>query len=304
MKLGVVSAIFNELEFEEMIKTLHELKFKCVEVASWPRGNKERRYAGVSHIDVDDKGDENISRIKSIIKRYDVEISALAYYPNPLDSNLNKRAKTIEHLKKVIDMSQLLDVNLVTTFIGRDQDKTVEENIEEFKRVWPNIIKYAEGKKVKIAIENCPMLFDHNQWPGGQNLFINVEIWKKLFEIVDSPYFGINFDPSHFIWQRMDYISPLYEFRDKIFHIHFKDIKILEDKLKRVGILSYPLDYMIPKIPGLGDVNFSKFVSTLSDIGYDGYSCVEVEDKAFEESLEKKIESLKLSRNYLKQFVI
>ena len=304
MKLGVVSAIFDELEFEEMIKTLYTLKYQCVELACWPSGIKERRYAGVSHINVDDTSDNNIKKIKTIINKYNIEISSLAYYPNTLDPDLKKRDKIIEHLKKVIKMSHLLDVNLVTTFIGRDQFKTVDENIEEFKKVWPSIIKYAKEKKVKIAIENCPMLFDKTQWPGGQNLFINPEIWKRLFNIIESPYFGINFDPSHFVWQRMDYISPIYEFRDKIFHIHLKDLKILEDRQKRVGILSYPLDYMMPKIPGLGDVNFSKFISALSDIGYNGYTCVEIEDKAFEDTLDKKIKGLYLSKKYLNQFVI
>jgi len=304
MKLGVVSAIFDELEFEEMIKTLYTLKYQCVELACWPSGIKERRYAGVSHINVDDTSDNNIKKIKTIINKYNIEISSLAYYPNTLDPDLKKRDKIIEHLKKVIKMSHLLDVNLVTTFIGRDQFKTVDENIEEFKKVWPSIIKYAKEKKVKIAIENCPMLFDKTQWPGGQNLFINPEIWKRLFNIIESPYFGINFDPSHFVWQRMDYISPIYEFRDKIFHIHLKDLKILEDRQKRVGILSYPLDYMMPKIPGLGDVNFSKFISALSDIGYNGYTCVEIEDKAFEDTLDKKIKGLSLSKKYLNQFVI
>ncbi len=135
-------------------------------------------------------------------------------------------------------------------------------------------------------------------------MFTSVVIWRKLFEIIDSPYYWINFDPSHFIWQQMDYISPIYEFKDKMFHIHFKDIKILKDKLKEVGVLAYPLDYMLPKIPGLGDVNWSKFVSALTDIGYNGYACVEVEDRAFEKSLDDKFASLKLTKNYLNQFVI
>lgn len=304
MKLGIVSAIFEELEFEEVIKKVHTLGYKCIEVACWPKGEKERRYAGVSHIDVNNLDDQKIKEIKNITKTYQVEISSLAYYPNTLDPSPTKRRENIEHLKKVIKASKLLDINLVTTFIGRDQNKTVEENIEEFKKEWPKIIEYAKENKVKVAIENCPMLFDKTQWPGGQNLFTSVKIWRELFKIIDSPYFGINFDPSHFVWQQMDYIKPIYEFKDKMFHIHFKDIKILEDRLKEAGVLSYPLEYMIPKIPGLGDVNWSKFISALTDIGYESYACVEVEDRAFESSLEDKIKSLKLTKKYLEQFVI
>ena len=121
---------------------------------------------------------------------------------------------------------------------------------------------------------------------------------------LDSDYLGINYDPSHFVWQMMDYIRPIYEFKDKIFHVHYKDIKIFKDKLAACGIMAYPLDYMAPKLPGLGDVRWDQYVSALTDIGYDGYTCIEVEDRSFEGSREKIEKSLLISRNYLKQFVI
>ena len=91
---------------------------------------------------------------------------------------------------------------------------------------------------------------------------------------------------------------------DKIFHVHFKDIKLYHDKLNQVGIMAYPLEYMSPKIPGYGDVDWGKYVSALTDIGYDGYTCIEVEDKYFEGSKEKVIDSLKLSKHYMTNFVI
>ena len=180
----------------------------------------------------------------------------------------------------------------------------MEENIELFRQLWPDIIRYAEERKVRIGIENCPMLFGRDQWPGGQNLMTTPAIWRKLFAIIDSPYFGLNYDPSHFIWQQMDYIKPLYEFRDKIFHVHFKDIKLYPDKLNDCGIMAYPLNYMSPKLPGYGDVNWGKYVSALTDIGYDGYACIEVEDKAFESSREKILDSVRISKRYMDQFVI
>ncbi|MBQ4564330.1 MAG: sugar phosphate isomerase/epimerase, partial [Lachnospiraceae bacterium] len=204
----------------------------------------------------------------------------------------------------VIHMSALLGVNLVTTFIGRDQTKTVEANLAIFMEVWPEIIAYAEEEGVKVAIENCPMLFGADQWPGGQNLFTTPKLWRKMFELIPSDNFGINYDPSHFIWQQIDYIRPVYEFKDKIFHVHYKDIKIYPDKLNDVGIMAYPLEYMSPKLPGLGDVNWGRYVSALTDIGYDGCTCVEVEDKAFESSKEKILDSVELSYRYMRQFVI
>ncbi len=304
MKLGFVSAILDGWTFEEMIDTAAEMGYECVEVACWPQGKAERRYAGVSHIDVDNTSDEYIAHIKGYCAQKGVEISSLAFYPNTMDGDLEKRAAAIAHLKKVINMSALLGVNMVTTFVGRDQTKTVEENIEIFKTVWPEIIKLAEEKGVKIAIENCPMLFGADQWPGGQNLFTTPKIWRQIFDIVKSDNFGINYDPSHFIWQQIDYIKPLYEFKDKIFHVHYKDIKLYPDRLNEVGVMAYPLEYMSPKLPGLGDVDWGKYVSALTDIGFDGYTCIEVEDKAFEASREKVLDSLRLSYRYMRQYVI
>jgi len=304
MKLGVVSAIYDGFTFEEMIDDVAGNGCSCVEVACWPQGKAERRYAGVSHIDVDNTSADYIKYVKDYCKSKNVEISSLAFYPNTMEGDLVKRQANIEHLKKVINMSALLGVNMVTTFIGRDQTKTVEENLEIFKEVWPPIIKLAEEKGVKVAIENCPMLFGKDQWPGGQNLFTTPKLWRKMFEIIPSDNFGINYDPSHFIWQQIDYIKPIYEFKDKIFHVHCKDIKLYPDKLNDVGVMAYPLEYMSPKLPGLGDVDWGKYISALTDIGYDSFVCVEVEDKAFESSKEKILDSVILSCRYLRQFVI
>lgn len=304
MKLGFVSAILDTYTFEEMIDTASKMGFECVEVACWPQGKAERRYAGVSHINVDDTSAEYVEYVKKYCADKNVEISSLAFYPNTMDSDLEKRQASIDHLMKVINMSALLGVNMVTTFVGRMQEKTVEENIEEFKKVWPAIIKFAEEKGVKIAIENCPMIFTNDQWPGGQNLATTPAIWRELFAIADSDNFGLNYDPSHFVWQMIDYIKPIYEFKDKIFHVHYKDIKVYRDRLNDYGVMATPLKWMSPKLPGLGDVDWGKYVSALTDIGYTGYTCIEVEDKAFEGSKDRVEASLVLSKRYMEQFVI
>ena len=306
MKMGLVSAILDKASYEEMIDTLSELGFNCAEVACWPSGKAERRYAGVSHIDVDKvlKDDEYAKYVLDYAKSHGITISSLAFYPNTMDSDLKKRNANVKHLMNVIRASAKLKVNMVTTFIGRDQYKSVEENLELVKKVWPPIIKLAESLKVKVAIENCPMLFGNDQWPGGQNLMTSPANWDKVFKILPSKYLGINYDPSHFVWQMIDYIKPIYKYKDKIFHVHYKDIKLFPDKLNEVGIMAYPLDYMSPKLPGLGDVNWSKFVSALTDIGYNGFTCIEVEDKAFEKTQEDVLKSIKLSKRYLEQFVI
>lgn len=305
MKIGFITSILDDYNYEEMIDTASELGFSCVEAACWPAGNAERRYAGVSHIDVGRVIEEEAYRkhILDYAREKQIIISALAYYPNTMDGDPKKRNENIRHLKKVIKASALLGVSMTTTFIGRDQNKTLEENLELFDAIWPDIIRYAEEHQVKIAIENCPMLFGPEQWPGGQNLMTTPVIWRELFERIPSKNFGLNFDPSHFVWQGLDYIRPIYEFQDKMFHIHFKDMKVRKEKLAECGIMAYPLDYMTPKIPGLGDVDWGKFISALTDIGYDGYACIEVEDRAFEGSREKVRKSLELSKRYLEQFI-
>ncbi len=303
MKLGFVSAILDGWTFEEMMQVASDMGFSCVEVACWPQGKAERRYAGVSHIDVTNEDDSYIEHIREVCRNTGVEISALAYYPNTMDEDLDKREAAVAHLKQVIRFAALLGVGTVTTFIGRAQHKSVEENLELVREVWPPIMKWAEENGIRVAIENCPMLFGPDQWPGGQNLFTTPRIWKEIFQILPSPNLGINYDPSHFVWQMMDYISPLYEFKDKIFHVHYKDIKLDQEKLKREGTMAYPLDYMTPKLPGLGDVDWGKYVAALTEIGYEGYTCVEVEDKAFEGSRSQILESLRISKEYMEQFM-
>lgn len=304
MRIGFITAILDGWSFDEMMDVAAREGFSCVEVACWPAGTAERRYAGVSHIDVTDLTDEDVRHILDTCERKKVSISSLAYYPNPMDANPEKRAAAIAHLRRVIAASHRLGVNLVTTFLGRDQYRTVEENLELAKEIWPPILEEAKALGVKVAIENCPMLFGPDQWPGGQNIMTTPAIWRRVFEILPYDNLGLNFDPSHFVWQMMDYIRPIYEFRDRLFHIHFKDIKLYAEKLAQAGTMAYPLDYMSPKLPGLGDVDWGRYVSALTDVGYNGFACIEVEDRAFEGSREKILDSLRLSKRYLDQFVI
>lgn len=303
MKLGFVSAILEECDFKQVVDTASDFGFQCIEMACWPKEKAKRRYAGVSHIDTENLTEEKAHKIRSYLQEKNIEISALAYYPNPMDENLESRERALDHLNSVMHAAKLLGIEIVATFIGRAQNKTVEENLQLFEKIWTPVIKKAEELHIKIAIENCPMYFGREQWPAGQNIAYSPEVWKEMFKRIPSEYFGLNYDPSHFIWQQMDYIAPLYEFKHKIFHIHYKDIKLYPEKLKARGILSYPLEYMSPKLPGLGDVNWKEFISALKDISYTGNTCIEIEDKAYEDTLEKKKDSLLLSKHYIEQYL-
>lgn len=306
MKLGLLSAILDSWTYEEVIDLASSMGFKSVEMACWPKGKAERRYAGVSHIDAQKvlENDDYAQSVVDYAKAKHVEISSLGYYPNPLDSNAEKAEVAIKHIETLIKASNKLGVGMVTTFIGRDQTKTVEDNLPLVKKVWTPILDLAEKENVKVAIENCPMLFGREQWPAGQNIFTSPENWKKVLDLLDSDKLGINFDPSHFIWQQLDYVKAVYDFKDKIFHVHFKDIKLYPDKLKQVGVMAYPLDYMSPKLPPYGDVDWSAFVGALTDIGYNGHAAIEIEDKAFEGSKEKILDSIKITKKYMENFVI
>ncbi|MDF2593667.1 MAG: sugar phosphate isomerase/epimerase [Clostridia bacterium] len=303
MKLGLHSAILPEYTFEQVIDQASIIGFKTVELACWPFGKAERRYAGVSHINAADLDASKTAYILNYCQQKDVQIAALGYYPNPLDPKVENRSIYIEHLKTLIIAAKQLGIHRVSTFIGKDKDKTIEENLEVFEKVWPPIIDFAEQHEVWIGIENCPMYFTKDEWPGGLNLASSPHIWKQLFSIIDSEYFGLSYDPSHLYFQRMDYIKPIYQFRDKIKHIHLKDIKIYPDKIDEYGIFTYPLNYMAPKIPGHGGINWGSFISALQDIGYNEAACVEIEDKSFEGSLENILKAINLSYKHLNQFI-
>ncbi|MBA7475343.1 hypothetical protein ES707_10709 [subsurface metagenome] len=303
IKLGFVSAILANQTFEKVISFAAQTGYSCVEIMCWPLGKAERRYAGVTHIDVANLSKKKIDEIHNTLEQKGVTISGLGYYPNPLEANKKNASRYVTHIKKVIDAASRLGLKNVNTFIGRDHRSSVEDNFKRFKKVWPGIVKYAEKRGVKIGIENCPMFFTDDEWPGGKNLASSPAIWRRMFEEIPSPNFGLNYDPSHLVWQFMDYIRPIYEFKERIFHVHIKDAKVLRDKLNDVGILATPLSFHRPKLPGLGDVDWGKFFSALTDIGYNGAACLEVEDRSYEGSLQMRKRSLIQSREYLKQFL-
>jgi sugar phosphate isomerase/epimerase len=302
MKLGFVSAILPEYTLEQVLQFAHQQGFSSVEIMCWPPGKAERRYAGVSHIDVTDTSHDALTKIQHLLAAQQVAISGLGYYPNPLTADRAEGEVFRAHLRKVIDAAAALGVGLVNTFIGRDPALSVEANWPRMLDVWRPLVAHAEQKGVKIGIENCPMLFSADEWPGGKNLATTPAIWRRLFQDIQSQSLGLNFDPSHMVWQQMDYIAPLHEFKDRIFHVHAKDARIDRAALDQHGTLAYPKLWHTPKIPGLGDIRWGAFFGALSDTGYQGHVAIEVEDRAFESSLELRLDSLVVSRRYLLQY--
>lgn len=304
LDLGFASAILPNKSLEEVLDFAHQHGFACVEIMCWPSQNADtRRYAGVSHIAVDSLSEAELLTLKTKIASHPVKISALGYYPNPMDPDEKLAIFYREHIKKIIRAAAILGIERVNTFIGRDYHKNVAYNVEKFREVWPEIIALADQFHIKIGIENCPMFFTDDEWPGGKNLATTPKIWDQLFSIIPSTNFGLNYDPSHMVFQMMDYLYPIYHYKEKLHHIHLKDVKINRDQLNRVGILANPLEFHTPKLPGLGEINWGNFISALNDVRYRGPIVIEVEDKAYEGSDSDIEKAILTARNHIKQFL-
>ena len=303
MKLGFVSAILPDLGLEEVLQFAATQGFECVEVMCWPAGKAERRYAGITHIDAAAFTKADVAKVNELLDYLGVSISGLGYYPNPLAPDRREARVYINHIKRVIRAAELLGIGQVNTFVGRDWTKSVDGNWARFKQVWKPLVRFAEDHGVRIGIENCPMLFSPDEWPGGKNLAHCPAVWRRMFDEIPSKSFGLNYDPSHLVWQQMDPVAPLREFADRIFHVHAKDCRVDRERLDDVGILATPLEFHTPKLPGLGDVDWGRFFSVLGDTGYAGPVCIEVEDRAYEGSLAMRKASLRQSGAFLRQYM-
>ncbi|MEA3209700.1 MAG: hypothetical protein QOE70_2757 [Chthoniobacter sp.] len=302
MKLGFVSAILPELPLEGVLSFAAAEGFDTVEVMSWPVGKAERKFAGVTHLDVTDFTQAQADDTRALVEKHGIAMSGLGYYPNVLDPDTETSGRCISHLRKLIAAAPLLGLTNVNTFIGRDWTRSVDDNWPRFLEVWRPLTAHAEQHGVRIGIENCPMFFTRDEWPGGKNLATSPAIWRRMFADIPSASFGLNYDPSHFALQFMDPGAPLREFREKLFHVHAKDVKIDRDRLNEVGVFAEPLKWHQPRIPGYGEIDWARFMGALMETGYDGPVCIEVEDDTFGKSLAGRKAALRVARNILRPF--
>ena len=302
MKLGLLTAAFPDLTLDEVAAWAAANRFAMLEVACWPSsGGVRRRYAGVTHIDVDALEPD---AVRETLDRHGLEISALAYYPNNLDPDDEQREAVNGHLRKVVDAAQALGVDTVGTFVGNDKDRPLPENLRRFREIWPPLVSYAGERGVKIAIENCPMIFSYDEWPGGNNLAWSPAIWDEMFTAIPDENFGLNIDPSHLVWLQIDYERAVYDFAPRIFHAHAKDLEIRREGLYRHGTLSAGIGWQVPRIPRLGEVDWSRFVAALYAIGYDHVLSVEHEDRTFEGTQELVERGFLVARSTLRPLLV
>ncbi len=302
MRLGLLTAAFPSLSLEEVARWARDNGFEALEIACWPSaGGQRRRYAGVAHVDVDDFDPR---AVRDLMKRHGLEISALAYYPNNLDPDPAAREAANAHLSRVIEAAERLEVEVVGTFVGRDQHRSVAANLEEFTKVWPPIVRYARDHGVKVAIENCPMIFSDDEWPGGRNLAYSPAHWRRMFEIVPDDNFGLNLDPSHLVWQFIDYVRVVRDFGARIFHVHAKDMEVDREGLYEQGVMSLGVGWQVPRLPGLGEVRWDRFIAALYQAGYDWVISIEHEDRKFEGSEELVKRGFLVARNALRPLIV
>jgi len=303
MKLGILTAPFPSTSLKDVAAWAAASGFSALEIACWPvEGGEARRYAGTSHIDVDGLERSKAKDIVAMLSATGITVSGLGYYPNPLHADESHRANVIGHLKKVITAASLMDVKVVNTFVGGDRTLTLDQNWERATKIFADIVKHARDSGVTLAFENCPMIFSKDEWPGGHNIAYNPKIWRRIFDAWGSDV-GMNFDPSHLVWQMIDAQRFIREFGARMVHVHAKDLMIDHDGLYENGIMSAGIGWQVPRMPGLGDVKWDEIFAGLYRAGYDGSVIIEHEDRTFEGTDDKVKRGFLLARDILGPFV-
>ena len=303
MKLGLLTAPFEETGLNDVAAWAGANGFASLEVACWPASSGDRRrYAGTSHIDVAGLTAAQGKDIVDELAGHGIEISGLGYYPNPLDADAGHRDEVIGHLLQVITAASVMDLKIVNTFIGGDRTLNVDKNWARAQMIFKPIVRHAENAGIRLCFENCPMIFSHDEWPGGHNIAYSPAIWRRIFEEWGDAV-GMNFDPSHLVWQFIDQARFIREFGSNMAHVHAKDLMIDRDGLYANGVMSLGMGWQVPRLCGLGDVDWSVFFSGLYRAGYDGHIIIEHEDRLFEGTDDKVKRGFLLARDVLAPFI-
>ncbi|WP_137285443.1 sugar phosphate isomerase/epimerase family protein [Halorussus salinisoli] len=289
MELGLLTATCHESDLHAIAARASDIGYETLELAAWPadddvRNTDELRFSPSRAAEEPEHGQSVLDELAA----YDLTVESLAYYPNNLHPDPEERQGNQAHLKDVIRAASNMDIDLVGTFIGRDPSMPIDKALEDAKSEWPEIVAFAERHDVRLMIENCPM--DH-YGAYGTNLFYSPAIWDELFEAIDSDYLGLNYDPSHLYWLDIDHTEMINRYSDRIFQAHAKDTEIRTERRDEIGILadraSTEDHWWRYRIPGLGDIDWSAYIRTLYDAGFDGALVIEHEDPTFETSVER-----------------
>jgi sugar phosphate isomerase/epimerase len=302
MKLGLLTAPFPDTDLMDVADWAAAEGFQALEIAAWPRdGGAARRYAGTAHLDIAGMTQAKAEATAGALAAKGIAIAALGYYPNPLHPDAAHRDRVIGHLRQVITAARLMKIGVVNTFMGGDRSLTPDDNWTRALQIFPDIVAHARDNGVTLAFENCPMIFSRDEWPGGHNIAYAPKIWRRIFET--WPEVGMNYDPSHLVWQMIDPLRFIREFGARMVHVHAKDLMIDHEGLYENGILSAGIGWQVPRMPGLGDLDWAKIFSALYRAGYDGPIIIEHEDRRFEGADDKVKRGFLLARDVLRPFV-
>ncbi len=275
MQVGILTAPFGKEPLDHVIEFAGTNGFDALEVASGPGGG---------HIDFLNLTDARVSEIKKLLEANNVVISSLAWYTNMTDPE--KRDEISRNFRMLVDAAEKLGVDVVCTLAGmpvagKDKLKTIQEDCGV---VFPPLVEYAAGKGIKVALEN---------WYA--TCLQGLAQFDKMFEVVPHENFGLNFDPSHLMWQGIDYIGAVERYAKRIFHTHAKDTEVRDDKLAYLG--SQMGGWWRYVIPGFGRVKWGEYISALRRAGYNGVLSIEHEDGAL-----GREEGFIKGKNYLRIF--
>ena len=303
MKLGFLTAPFADTSLSDVAAWAGANGFESLEIACWPPSTgATRRYAGTSHIDVTDLSEGRAKEIVDEVASHGLSISGLGFYPNPMHPDAETREAAIAHQKLVIEACAKMGVPFFNTFMGGDSKLHVDANWERALEIWPPIVEHAREHGVKITIENCPMIFSHDEWPGGNNIAWSPYIWRRIIETWGDTI-GLNYDPSHLVWLMIDQERFIREFGPHIWHVQAKDVEIDRGGLYERGVLSGGIGWQIPRLPGLGEAPWNRIFAALWRAGYDGDVIIEHEDRDFEKTDDLIKRGFLLARDVLRPYI-
>ncbi|MFJ4295660.1 sugar phosphate isomerase/epimerase family protein [Curtobacterium sp. NPDC089689] len=304
MKLGMLTACLPGWSLDQIADFAANQGYERLEVAVWP--STGGRDFEASHLPVATFTEEDAVATQATLERTGLQISALAYYENNLHQDLGRREEIRSHLKHAIDTAAQLNVPYVGTFIGRDNTKSVRENMIEGNRVLPELVDYAGERDVKLIIENCVMEGWHpDGYPG--NIAYSPELWGW----VTGLGFGLNWDPSHLTWIGIDPVETILPFAEHIVHAQAKDLELFPAKRNEYGFFGkvdkqgdpWDMGWWRFRVPGRGTVDWPHVVDRLYEAGFDGTLSVEHEDPLWSGTDERTLEGLRIAHRTLRPLI-
>jgi sugar phosphate isomerase/epimerase len=308
MKLGFLTACMPERSLEEIAAWAGSNGFEALELAAWPSLGDRPFTASHVHADAEHGAAAEAERVLGILDASGLAVSALAYYDNNLSPDPAEREAFHRHLRLCVDVAAELGGVPVGTFIGRDPGRSVAENLRDAEGIFPPLVEYAGERGVRLMIENCVMEGWHpDGYPG--NLAYSPELWEWMFSLG----LHLNFDPSHLLWLGIDPVDALRPYVDRVAHAHAKDAEMFAAERNRYGFFGrtatreedpWDMGWWRYRLPGLGEVDFRRYVDTLYEGGFEGVLSVEHEDPVWGGTPELVEAGLRIARDNLRPLVV